>query len=87
MRRIPTFFEVALSAILSILGLYMLHEGSSNKSPAEAVLLMGGAVCLTLGVMTLVSAGRSILWHRRMLRRSIPQDYLDGVVPGHNGGR
>ncbi len=53
-------------------GLYMLHEGSSSKSPGEAAILIGGAVCFTLGVMTLVSAVRSILWHRRMLRQSVP---------------
>jgi len=86
MRRIPSLFEVTLSATLSIVGLYLLHEGNSNKSPVEAILI-GGAFCLTMGVMTLVSAGRSILWHRRMLRRSIPKDYLDGVAPGHNSGQ
>jgi len=29
----------------------MLHEGSSSKSPGEAAILIGGAVCFTLGVM------------------------------------
>jgi len=73
MRRIATFFEVILSATLSILGLFMLHEGSANKSLSETAVLIGGAVCFTLGGMTLVSAVRSILWHRRMLRHSIPK--------------
>jgi len=72
MRRISTLFEAILSATLLILGLYMLHEVSSSKSPGEAAILIGGAVCFTLGVMTLVSAVRSILWHRRMLRQSVP---------------
>ncbi len=72
MRRIWTLFEAILSATLLILGLYMLHEGSSSKSPGETAILIGGAVCFTLGVMTLVSAVRSILWHRRMLRQSVP---------------
>jgi hypothetical protein len=75
MRRISTFLEVVLPTSLSILGLYLLHEGSSDKSPNEVAILLGGAVCFTLGVMTLVSAVRSILWHRRMLRHSIPKDY------------
>jgi hypothetical protein len=75
MRRISTFLEVVLPTSLSILGLYMLHEGSSDKSPNEVAILLGGAVCFALGVMTLVSAVRSIFWHRRMLRRSIPEDY------------
>ena len=76
MRRISTLFEGILSATLLILGLYMLHEGSSSKSPSEAAILIGGAVCFTLGVMTLVSAVRSILWHRRMLRHSVANHYL-----------
>ena len=62
----------------------MLHEGSSDKSPNEVAILLGGAVCFTLGAMTLVSAVRSILWHRRMLRHSIPKDCLDGAAPEHN---
>ena len=74
MRRISTLFESLLSSALGILGLYMLHEGSSDKSPSEAAILIGGAVCFTLGVMTLVSAVRSILWHRKMLRHSMPND-------------
>ncbi len=81
MRRISTLFEAILSTTLLIFGLYMLHEGSSNKSPSEAVVPIGGAVCFTLGVMTLVSAVRSILWHRRMLRHSMPNDYLAGGRP------
>ena len=60
MRRI-TFFEIILSATLSILELYMLDDGSSNKSPNEVLIVIGGAVCFTLGVMALVSAGGSIL--------------------------
>jgi hypothetical protein len=87
MRRISTFFEIILSATLSILGLYLLHAGSSNTSPGEAAILIGGAVCSTLGVMTLVPAVRSILWHRKMLRQSNPKDHLDGAAPEHNRGR
>jgi hypothetical protein len=81
MKRISTFFETILSATLLIVGLYLLREGSSNKSPSDAAILIGGAVCFTLGVMTLVSAVRSILWHRRMVRHSMPNDFLDGAAP------
>ena len=65
----------------------MLHEGGANKSLSEAAMLIGGAACSTLGVMTLVSAVRSILWHRRMLRHSIPKDCLDGAAPEHDPSR
>jgi len=87
MRRVSTFFEVILSSTLSILGIFMLHEGGANKSLGETAMLIGGAVCFTLGLMTLVSAVRSILWHRRMLRHSIPKDNLDGAAPEHNRSR
>ena len=83
MRRISTVFEIILSAILLVLGLFMLYEGSSNKSGSEAAMLIGGAVCFTLSVMTLFSAVRSILWHRRMVRHS---NHLDSAAAGHNRG-
>jgi hypothetical protein len=84
MKRISTLFEIILSAALLALGLYMLYEGSSNKSASEAAILIGGAVCFTLSVMTLISAVRSILWHRRMQRHA--NHSLDGAAPGHNRG-
>lgn len=74
MKRIWTLFEIFLSATLLIAGLYMVHEGASNKSSNEAAILIGGAVCLTLGLMMLISAVRSILWHRGMVRDSMPND-------------
>jgi len=86
MRRIATFFEIIVSVTLFILGLYLLYVGSSNQSVSEAAILIGGAVCLTLGVMTLVSAVRSILWHRRMLRHSIRKGELEDGVPEQNRG-
>jgi hypothetical protein len=84
MKRISTVFEIILSASLLVLGLYMLHEGSSSKSASEAAVLIGGAVCFTLSVMTLIFAVRSILWHRRMLRHS--NHYLDSAAPWHHRG-
>ena len=83
MKRVSTLFETALSAALLFLSLYMLYEGSSNKSASEAAMLIGGAVCFTLSVMTLFSAVRSILWHRRMVRHS---NHLDSAAAGHNRG-
>jgi hypothetical protein len=85
MKRISTAFEIILSATLLVLGLVMLYEGSSNKSPNDPAILIGGAACFTLGVMTLFSAVRSILWHRRMVRQSLNHD-LDSAAPGHNRG-
>jgi hypothetical protein len=73
MKRISTFFETILSAALVVVGLYMLYEGTSNKSASAPAILIGGAVCFTMGVMTLFSAVRSILWHRHMLRHSMPK--------------
>ena len=85
MRRISTAFEIILSASLLVVGLYMLYEGSSNKSGSAPAILIAGAVCFTLGVMTLFSAVRSILWHRRMVRHSLNQD-LDSAAHGHDRG-
>ena len=87
MKKIATFFEIVVCATLLAFGLYLLHEGSANQSVSEGAILIGGAVCFTLGVMTLVSAVRSIIWHRRMLRHSIRKDELeDGVTPEQNRG-
>jgi len=86
MKRISTLFEIIVSAALLSLGLYMLYEGSSNESTNEAAILIGGAVCFTLSIMTLVSAVKSLVWHRRMLRHSMPNDDLDTSSPEHNHG-
>jgi hypothetical protein len=86
MKRVSTPFETVLSAALLIPGLSMLHEGSSNESATAPATLIGGAVCLTLSVMTLVSAVRSILPHRSILRHSVPHDALDSAAPRHYRG-
>jgi len=86
MRRISTSLEIILSATFLFLGLYMLYEGSSNKSTNTAAILIGGAVFFTLGAMTLFSAVRSILWHRRMIRHALSNHDLDSAAPGHNRG-
>jgi len=84
MNRVSTYLEIILSATLLFIGLYMLYEGSLNKSAGAVAILIGGAVCFTLGVMTLVSTFRSILWHRRMLRNSVPNHDLESDALKHN---
>ncbi len=86
MKRISTFFEIIVSIALLFFGLYMLYEASSNKSTNEAAILIGGAVCFTLGIMTLISAVKSLLWHRRMLRHTMSDDDMDTSSPEHNHG-
>jgi uncharacterized membrane protein YgdD (TMEM256/DUF423 family) len=86
MKRISTLFEITLSATLTLLGLYMLQEGTSNKATSAAAILIAGAVCFTVGVMTFTSAVRSILWHRSMLRHSRHHNYMGDAAPGHDRG-
>jgi hypothetical protein len=76
-RRIWTLLEVMMSAILLFTGLYMLHDGSLNKSKNETAILIGGAFCFSLSLITLVSAVRSFLWHRHMRRHAMPDHHLD----------
>jgi len=87
MRRISTLFEIILSAAFLGLGVYLLYEGGSNKSASAPAILIGGAACFTLGVMTLFSAVRSILWHRHMLRHAIPKHHLNATAREHNPDR
>jgi len=69
MRRISTLLEVLLSAALFILGLYLLHAAISAQSEYGVLILVAGAVSFALG--------QSILWHRRMLRRSVRNQKVD----------
>jgi hypothetical protein len=66
--------QPAMSSILLVVGLYMLYEASLNKSSNETGILLGGAFCFSLSLITLVTAVRSILWHRHMLRHAMPDD-------------
>ena len=84
MRRISTLFEIILSTTLLIFGLYALLEGSANKSSSAGAMLILGAACFTLGATILVSAFRSILWHRHVLRHSVANHHLNGAAPKHN---
>ena len=86
MRRLSTPVEAILSATLLILGIYLLYEGSSIRSASETAILIGEAVCFALCLMTLVSAIRSILWHRHILRHSTPNHDINGAAREHNRG-
>jgi membrane protein implicated in regulation of membrane protease activity len=77
MRRISTPLGVLLSAALFILGLYLVHSAISVQSEYGVLILVVGAVSFSLGLMTLVFAVKSILWHRRMLRRSVRKQKVD----------
>ena len=72
MRRISATVEVLISATLLGLGLYLLDDGSLNKVTNESAILVSAAVCLTLGLITLIAAVRSMLWQRHMLRHAAP---------------
>jgi hypothetical protein len=86
MKRTWTLFEIIISAALLLLGLYMLQEGISNTSARAPAIVIGGALFFTIGVMALVSAVKSILWHRSMLRDSMPHDDPETFSPQHNRG-
>lgn len=67
MRRLPTPIEIAGYASLSIFGLFMLYEGTSDNG---ILFLVGGACGVVLGALATVFAIRNFLWHREMLRQS-----------------
>jgi hypothetical protein len=60
--------RIISSVTLLILGAYILQEGTSGQSAYADAIVVGGAVCLALGVLILVLAARSIRAERRMLR-------------------
>lgn len=74
MRRVPAPLEIIGYAVLSIAGLILLYEGTTDQSGG---LLVAGAFCITLGLLTLVYAIRNTLWHRRMQRQSATVGKLD----------
>ncbi len=83
MRRISTLLEIILSSILLFTGGFMLYEASLNKSSNETAILVGGAACFSLSLTILVSAVKSLVWHRQMLRHAMPKHRLD--AGGANG--
>jgi hypothetical protein len=64
----PKVLGITSSIALLILGIYILHDGTLNQSANADAIVIGGAVCLGLGVLMFVFAGRSILFERRMVR-------------------
>jgi divalent metal cation (Fe/Co/Zn/Cd) transporter len=87
MRRIATFFEIIMSATLLFSGLYLLYEGTSSKSTSAPAMLIGGAAFVTMSVMLLASAVRSLLWHRRMLRHGVQgHGQLESATSQHHRG-
>jgi hypothetical protein len=84
MKRLATLLEILLSALLLVAGIYLLYEGTSSKLTSAPAILIGGAVCFTMSVMTLASALRSFVWHRRMLRRSVHSHGLEGAASGQH---
>jgi len=71
-KRVWSFLEIVISTTLLVAGLFMLQEGIANKSASAVATLILGAVCFTLGVISLTYATRSLLWHRYMLQVAKP---------------
>ncbi len=67
-KRVWTFLEIVISRTLLVAGLFMLQEGIANKSTSAVTMLILGAAFITLSVISLIYAIRSLLWHRYMLR-------------------
>ena len=72
MRRTPTTVEILIFAALLSLGLYLLDDGSLNKAANESAILTSAAVCLSLSLIALIAAVRSMLWHRHMRKHATP---------------
>jgi hypothetical protein len=70
MRRIATVPETIVYLILVVVGACMVHDGSLSTSSAAQMTVIAGAICFVFSAGCLVSAIRSILWHRQMLRHS-----------------
>lgn len=78
--------ETVVCASFAIAGIYMLHEGMTDKSANATVLLIAGAAVLAFGIVTLQTTVRSILWHRQMLRRAATRraEPTHPVATGHD---
>lgn len=69
-KRVWTFLEIVISTTLLVAGLFMLQEGIANNSTGAVAMLILGAVFITLSVISLIYAIRSLLWHRYMQQLS-----------------
>jgi hypothetical protein len=74
MRRVPSSLELAGCTILSIFGLYMLYEGTTDRG---TILLISGALCFMLSIIALIAGLKNIIWHRQMLRQSASRQDID----------
>lgn len=82
MRRIPTIFELTVSAAIILFGSYALFQGiSNNRENDDSFVVIAGGVLLAIGGMALVLAIKSLLWHWQMVRQTEANEDLDGSVP------
>ncbi|HMI54292.1 MAG TPA: hypothetical protein VK525_22475 [Candidatus Saccharimonadales bacterium] len=66
-----TILEVVTSAALLVAGFYWLYDGSQNKTASGPMAVIAGAFCLAVSIVMLVSAVKSILWHRQALKHAM----------------
>jgi uncharacterized membrane protein len=67
-KRKASIVESLLSVTLLFLGVYILHVGTADQSPYADAIVVGGAICLALGVTMLILAGRSFRAEHLMAR-------------------
>jgi hypothetical protein len=65
-------FELVVASLLLAVGSGLLYYGSVDHSVTAGAVLICGAAFFSLGAMMVVSAVRSILWHRRLLQHAMP---------------
>lgn len=63
MRRPRSILELAGYAVLTVLGLALLYKGTTEQ---QTTILIGGTLCVILGVMAFISAIRNALWRRQL---------------------
>jgi hypothetical protein len=79
------FFELAMAAILLFAGAALVYYANVEQSATAGAVLIAGAAISALGVMLVVSAIRSILWHRRMIHHAMPQRSAHRSGHSHRG--
>jgi hypothetical protein len=79
------FFELAMAAIFLVAGATLLYSGSVDRSITAGASLIGGAAFFSLGAVMVVSAVRSFLWHRRMIRHAMPPHGTGRTIHKHRG--
>jgi hypothetical protein len=79
------FAELTFAAVLLVAGSALLYYATADHSITAGAVLISGAAFFSLGAMMAVSAGRSFVWHRRMIRHAMPRRG-ESRSPGHNHG-